>query len=657
MKRRVALVEFSIFDQFPLVSGYLHAYAQADPAVAEAFEFVYYAPQVERVDYADALSSIKALDAQVLCFSCYVWNMGLIRRLVRDLAADPKVGRIILGGHQISHHITQYVEPGDSKVVVINGQGEIPFRATLQRLADSGELVGLKGVSLYSDRELWNGGEAEMLSDLDDIPSPFLSGLFDGRSHPTTVYETNRGCPYKCSFCTWGGDTLKVTKFSLDRIKEELRWIARKAVLFLSLADANWGMLQRDIEISAYIAKLKKDYGAPLIVYYAAAKNKPKGSMECIEKFHEGGVITSQALGIQSLSDQTLELIDRKNIRNGVFLQMFDELKDRKIDSYCELIWPLPGETLETLKGNFEQLIKLGAQTTIMYPAILINNARMTEQAEEHEIESVVCDDWKSELRLVTKTKYATHADVNDGFWFYYAYFLLGNCDGRKALLACVARITGQPYAAIISDFAAYLRANISTSPYARLVQSILDEQDHGALMTAGRLATHLTYEERLAAQRDVSRFVMSQAAEDPDRGLALAALWVFAMPRMFADTREEHETLIAHLDVLGESHGQALSRVATVRPHREGVDVHVNDRAGVWPDVVSFFTGQESPGPVERVEIRHPVPERRYLAQDPARTFSYAHGMVQRLTQISARVSATFADSSAAMSAELQGV
>jgi hypothetical protein len=655
MKRRVALIEFSIFDQFPLVSGYLHAYAQTDPAVAEAFEFVYYITQVERVNYDETLKAIRALDAQVLCFSCYVWNMGLIRRLVHDLKSDRKVERIILGGHQISHHITQYIEPTDSNIVVINGQGEIPFRATLQRLADTGDLAGLKGVSFYTGGQLWNGGEAEMLANLDDIPSPFLGGQFDGMNHPTTVFETNRGCPYKCTFCTWGGDTLSVTKFSLDRIKEELTWIAKKSVMFLSLADANWGMLQRDIEISAHIAQLKKTYGSPLIVYYAAAKNKPKGSMECIEKFHEGGVITSQALGIQSLSDQTLEMVDRKNIKNQAFLQMFDGLKQRKIDSYCELIWPLPGETLESLKANFERLIKLGAQTTIMYPAILINNARLTAQANEHEIESVDCDDWKSELKLVTKTKYASRADVDDGFWFYYAYFLLGNFDVRKALLACVADATGKSYAAIISDFATYLRENASTSAYAALVETLLLEQEHGALMTAGRLGTHLAHEERLAAQRDVSRFVVTQMAGDISRALAVATLWVFSMPRVFTDTRDEYEMLIKHLDALGRSYGQALSSLVTVEPHRHGVDLHVNDATGVWREVLPFFTGHESVGPVERVAIRHPIVQRRYLAQDQTRNFGYAHGMVQRLTHISAQVSAQLAGSPEVVSSQLQ--
>src|SRR2546425_3188905 len=139
MKRRVALIEFSIYDQFPLVSGYLHAYAKADREIAEALEFVHYQKEVEMATYQETLSGIRALNAHVLCFSCYVWNMGLVKRLVRDLRHDPKIDMIILGGHQISHHIEHYVEPADHKIVVINGQGEIPFRATLHRFIGTNE--------------------------------------------------------------------------------------------------------------------------------------------------------------------------------------------------------------------------------------------------------------------------------------------------------------------------------------------------------------------------------------------------------------------------------------------------------------------------------------------------------------------------------------
>ena len=635
MKQRIVLIEFSIFKQFPLLSGYLHAYAAADSAIAEAFEFVYYQREVGQLDYPTVLREVRALKASIVCLSAYVWNIGVVRRLVSDLQPDSNVQRIILGGHQISHQIKRYVGRTDEKTIVVNGQGEIPFRAMLQRMAAGEDAGPLKGISFYRDGELWDGGEAEMLIRLDEIPSPFLNGQFDKMAYPIVVLETNRGCPYKCTFCTWGGDTMRVTKFSLERVKEELLWIAKHSVLFLYLADANWGMLPRDIEISEYIARLRKSHGAPWGVYYAAAKNKPKGSIACIEKFHEGGVITSQALGIQSMNPTTLSLVDRQNIKTSAFVEMFEQLKSRNIDSYCELIWPLPGETLETLMSGFEQLLELGARTTIMYPAVLINNAKLTDQASEFGMEYADSTDWTSELKIVKATKYADREAVESGFWFYYSYFLLGNLDFHKAIVRYLHISTGRTYAQIIMDFAAHLRSCVGTSAYAQTIDDIFKHEAHGTLLTIGRIATHLTHDRRFEAIADVARFVIGSEATTWPRELALVALWALSFPKVFSNTESRMESLVELLDELSRGRGTAFSSMSSIHQSGAEIVISVDDATGAWRDVVAFF-GVKPDGAVSRIEIRHPpagfLP---YDPQDYSKNFQYAHGMIERMTHV----------------------
>lgn len=633
------MIEFSIYDQFPLISGYLQGYATRDAAVAEAFEFVYHNQEIERASsYEETLRRIRAYEASILCFSCYVWNMGLIKRLVHDLRSDKNVEKIILGGHQVSHNIHRYVDRTDEKTVVINGQGEIPFRALMRVLAEGGDPTAIKGLSFYRDGELHMGGEAEMIKDLDEIPSPFLGGLFDSMSHPITVIETNRGCPYKCTFCTWGGDTTTVTKFSIDRVKEDLQWLAKKSVLFLFIGDANWGMLPRDIEISEYIARMKKEHGCPWMVTYAAAKNKPKGSIACIEKFYEGGVITAQALGIQSMNTNTLSLTDRGNIKNSAFIEMFDQLKARNIDSYCELMWPLPGETLATLKSGFEELIDLGARTTILYPVLLINNAKMTDQATALGIEATTGDDWKSELRRVRKTKFADGNAVDDGLWFYYAYFLLANCDLDKALLRFLKHLTRKNYGEVVAQFASYLRKNVATSEYAQLVTSFFEQDSHGSLMTIGRIAVHLTHDGRHGAQRDVIRFITTtQLCEDLDRALVLAAVWAFSLPRLFAETKDDVEAVLATLDEWGQARGRPFSDLAAVRPGKREIVMEPRGGQEVWLDVARCFAGTV-PEPLQSLTIRHMSGHMNYNTKDTNRNFVYAHGMIQRLSHIAAK-------------------
>ena len=113
------------------------------------------------------------------------------------------------------------------------------------------------------------------------------------------------------------------------------------------------------------IVELKRKYGRPHGIHYAAAKNQPKGSVACIEALHAGGVMTSQGIGIQSMSEDTLTAVGRKNIKNSAFVEMFESLRAARISAFCELIWPLPLETLESLKRAFGELLELNATTVV----------------------------------------------------------------------------------------------------------------------------------------------------------------------------------------------------------------------------------------------------------------------------------------------------
>ena len=96
---------------------------------------------------------------------------------------------------------------------------------------------------------------------------PTSPGLLDayGEAHEgTAIIETNRGCPYGCTFCDWGSATLsRIRKFDLERVFAELEWCARNGSTRIGLADANFGIFERDVDIAEKIAELKAQYGYP----------------------------------------------------------------------------------------------------------------------------------------------------------------------------------------------------------------------------------------------------------------------------------------------------------------------------------------------------------------------------------------------------------
>ena len=78
-------------------------------------------------------------------------------------------------------------------------------------------------------------GPSQRIMDLSEVPSPYIMGLFDhlDEMYPgkiwNAVIETNRGCPFMCTFCDWGGTTFsKVKKFGLNALKKNLDWMGQK---------------------------------------------------------------------------------------------------------------------------------------------------------------------------------------------------------------------------------------------------------------------------------------------------------------------------------------------------------------------------------------------------------------------------------------------
>ena len=122
------------------------------------------------------------------------------------------------------------------------------------------------------------------------------------------VIETNRGCPYGCTFCDWGSATLsKVRKFDLDRVYKELEWSARHQIEDASIGDANFGMLERDVAITEKIAELKRTYGFPRSVAINYAKNQVAYLRQIIEIMASVEILAEGVVSLQTTDEQALK--------------------------------------------------------------------------------------------------------------------------------------------------------------------------------------------------------------------------------------------------------------------------------------------------------------------------------------------------------------
>ena len=316
-----------------------------------------------------------------------------------------------------------YLSPEHENVLICNGEGERTFSGFLRvLLTPERDFASVKSLSFYRAGELVTTEAEARIQDLSEVPSPFLEGVFEKGKYSWMVIETNRGCPFKCNYCYWGAAIgAKVYKYDNERLQREITWISQSGCVYVFIADANWGMLPRDVELSKQMAEDQKRYGAPMSVYFAGSKNTPERVAEITKIFHDAGMIATQSVALQTMSKETLIKVNRDNIKTSAYTDLQRSLNERGISSLVEIIWPLPGETLGSFKSGLAKLCEMGADSFVFYPLLLMNNVELNNKREEYGLVTMNESDPNSEAEVVIQTNEVGPEDYAEGIRYIYA--------------------------------------------------------------------------------------------------------------------------------------------------------------------------------------------------------------------------------------------
>jgi radical SAM C-methyltransferase len=278
--------------------------------------------------------------------------------------------------------------------IVVNGEGEFTFveltTAMLARCAVN-ELSAIQGISYRgADGVVVTNPDRPRIQDLDVIPSPFLTGaieLTDSAGNflfDHALMETNRGCPYTCAFCYWGGAIgQKVRSFSIERLGEEIEHLARLQVANIVLCDANFGMLPADEAFLEICIKSRERHGYPRDIVTSWAKNKGKIFRRIVHRMKQQGLHSSFNLALQSLDEPVLEAMGRKNMRINDWEEIVKWLRAEGLDLYAELIWGCPGETVEGFLAGYDRLAQHVTRIAV-YPHLIMPNTHYSDERERH---------------------------------------------------------------------------------------------------------------------------------------------------------------------------------------------------------------------------------------------------------------------------------
>ena len=366
--------------RYSLILGSLQAAAQQDPDVARAYRFEKHV-LFQSTDLMERLPVwVEGIEApSVVALSVYFWNRAAVMVIAREIKKLWPDCTVIIGGNDVSYQ-TESVFEEPAVDILVHGEGELTFKAVLGALAHGKKsLDGVPGISFRDGEEVVTTQLATRITDLSVIPSPLLSGVYDPEdisASRTIILETNRGCPYSCAFCYWGGATKsKVRTFPMERVKDEISYIVANAPdnATLFIADANFGILPRDVEIAQWLVQELQRNNKQMFLYTNWAKNTNKRVLEAARILYSQRLISAVTLSAQSFTPEVLEIAQRSNIRTSYYRTLQDTFQSQGIPTYTELIWGLPGETLETHLASVEEVITAGGHP-VVYPLLLLNN-------------------------------------------------------------------------------------------------------------------------------------------------------------------------------------------------------------------------------------------------------------------------------------------
>ena len=374
-------------------------------------------------------------DSHIVGFSNYIWNKNYNNVLARELKkVNPNV-LIIVGGPEPPITNPDFFKLYPYVDLVVKQEGEISFRKILEQLLlPNVNFKSIPGLLVNDNGKTVDTGSGQRIDNLDIIPSPYLSGVFDKlfEEYPEVTWnatiESNRGCPYACTFCDWGSLTYnKVKKFNLERVFDELEFIGKNKCDFMALTDANFGIFpERDMMIATKLIETRQKYDNPKAYTISWAKNQKQQVVDIVKKLiYEGGAKIGLNLSVQTMNEDVLETIKRKNLEQHKIEEVFDVCEANNIPLFTELILGLPGETLDSWKNNFYTLYKAGNHTGItVYQAQLLENAEMNlTQREEFQLEGRTVWDYivgssnepeeiREGLEVVVSTKHMPRADM-----------------------------------------------------------------------------------------------------------------------------------------------------------------------------------------------------------------------------------------------------
>ncbi len=306
--------------------------------------------EVERKEYTinhnadDILAGIYLDNPQVVCFSCYIWNIVYVRELIRELKKLRPEIQIWVGGPEVSYHGEDFLKEETGVTGVMRQEGEETFlELCKQSFLNLSEIQGIT----YRDREniICNPDREPM--NLDDLP--FAYERPEELQNRIMYYESSRGCPFSCSYCLSSVD--KRLRFkSLEKVYKELAVFLAWKVPQVKFVDRTFNT-KKEHAMGIWRFLKEQDNGVTNFHFEIAADLLDDEELEFLATLRPG--LVQLEIGVQSTHPETLKEVKRNTNLEKIWKNVDSLIKANNCHVHLDLIAGLPYEGYERFKQSF----------------------------------------------------------------------------------------------------------------------------------------------------------------------------------------------------------------------------------------------------------------------------------------------------------------
>ena len=327
------------------------------------------------------LGEIIDVAADLICFSCYIWNIDYINDISYILKEAKNKAKILYGGPEVSFEIKNIMEKNPLIDYIIYGEGEETFKEFLEEFQKTNpKLHKINGLAFRKDGNTVINDRRELISNLDDLNYPYE--VDDEFTNKIIYYESSRGCPFSCSFCMSSIDK-KMRVFSMERVKKDLKMLLNSKARQIKFVDRTFNAdYRRSMEIMQYITENNKNYMT--IHFEITADIINDEFLKFIGKMPVN--MFQFEIGVQSLNEDTLREINRHMDKYKLFRVIEEISKSNNAHMHLDLIAGLPYEDYSSFKTSFDGIHNLNAEKIQLGFLKVLKGTKIYDDKDKHQI-------------------------------------------------------------------------------------------------------------------------------------------------------------------------------------------------------------------------------------------------------------------------------